>query len=72
MTLANYFCILSVSLKLEALSKEMKLRCPETLFNSGDLTLIRESLDPVNEKLQTWKGALESKRLRINVGKIKK
>ena len=47
----------------------------EGLFNeilyANDLVLMSESLEDLRERFQRWRRALEDKRLKVNVGKIK-
>ena len=57
-------------ISLEESSREMRSGWrPEKCFMF--FALIIESLDYIKKKLETWKGAVESKALRINVKKTK-
>ena len=51
---------------LEALSRKIRLGCPEYFFYTYELTL-----EGLKGKLEAQKGALESKGLRVNVKKTK-
>ena len=53
---------------LEGLSRS---ECPEELLYSDDLAIISETLECLNERLEAWKRALESKWWRVNVKKTK-
>ena len=52
---------------LEALCREIKPEFPEHLLYVDDLTLVSETLEGQKGILETSKGALESKGLRVNV-----
>ena len=56
---------------LEALSQEFRTGCPWEILYADDLVIIAESLDELLRKLATWKQKLETKGLRINMGKTK-
>ena len=56
---------------MEALSREFRVGCPWELLYADDLVMISESLEDLKEKLRTWKQGLESKGLKVNVGKTK-
>ena len=56
---------------LEVIYRTTRPGCPEELFYANDLALISETLEDLNGRLETWKGSLESKGLRINVRKTK-
>ena len=55
---------------LEQLSREIRSGCSELLY-ADDLALVNETLGSLKGRLETWKKALESKGLRVNVTKIK-
>ena len=56
---------------MEVLSREFRVGCPWELLYAHDLVMISESLKDLKEKLRTWKQGLESKGLKVNVGKTK-
>ena len=56
---------------LEALSREIRSGCPEELLYADDLALVSETLAELIEKLESWKSAMESKGLRVNLKKTK-
>ena len=56
---------------LEVLSREIRVGCPEELLYGNDLTLVSEILQGLKGRLEAWKGALESKGLRVKVKKTK-
>ena len=56
---------------LEALSRHFRKGLPWELFYADDLVLLVESREKLMEKTSIWKEGLESKGLRVNIGKIK-
>ena len=56
---------------LEALSREFREGLPMQLHHADDLVLMAESKELLMEKLRKWKNGMESKGLRVNVGKTK-
>ena len=56
---------------LEALSQEFRVGCPWELLYADDLVLIAESMEELVEKFNTWKEGIESKGLKVNMGKTK-
>jgi hypothetical protein len=56
---------------LEALSKEFREGLPWELLYADDLALLAESKAELLDKIKCWKEGLESKGLRVNVGKTK-
>ena len=56
---------------LEALSRHFRKGLPWTLFYADDLVLLAKSREILMEKIKIWKEGLESKGLRVNVGKTK-
>ena len=56
---------------LEALSRHFRKGLPWELFYADDLVLLAESREKLMEKISIWKEGLESKGLRVNVGKTK-
>ena len=56
---------------LEALSREMRLGCPEELLYADDLALVSETLESLKVKLEAWKHSLELGGLRVNLKKTK-
>ena len=56
---------------LETLSKEIRSRHSEELLYAGDLALVSKIREGLNRPLEAWKGAFETKRLRVNVKKTK-
>ena len=55
----------------EALSRHFRTGCPWELLYADDLVIIAETLSELMEKFRVWKGNIESKGLRVNVGKTK-
>ena len=56
---------------LEALSRDSRKGMPWELLYADDLAIISESLEELEERYVNWKNALESKGLRVNIGKTK-
>ena len=56
---------------LEALSREFRTGCPWELLYADDLMISAESMEELLVKLKTWKAEMESKGLRVNMGKTK-
>ena len=56
---------------LEALSREFRTGCPWELLYADDLVIADEDPIKLEEKLCTWKRNLESRGLRVNMGKTK-
>ena len=56
---------------MEALSRHFRTGCPWELLYADDLVIIAETLSELLEKFRVWKANLESKGLRVNVGKTK-
>ena len=56
---------------MEALSREFRTGCPWELLYADDLVIIAETIDELLTKLSNWKGAIENKGLRVNMGKTK-
>ena len=56
---------------MEALSRGSREGLPYELLFADDLVLIAESEDMLMEKLSKWKGDIEAKGLRVNLGKTK-
>ena len=56
---------------MEALSRHFRIGCPWELLHADDLVIIAEALDKLLEKFPVWKTNLETKGLRVNVGKTK-
>ena len=56
---------------LEALSREFKTGCPWELLYGEDLVISDEDPIKLKEMLSTWKRNLESRGLRVNMGKTK-
>ena len=56
---------------LEALSRHFRKGLPWELFYADDLVLLAETRELLMEKIRIWKEGLESKGLRVNVGKTK-
>ena len=52
---------------LEALSREFRLECPEELLYVFDLVLVSATLECLKWRLESWKGALGLKWVRVNV-----
>ena len=56
---------------MEALSQEFRTGCPWELLYADDLVIVAETLDELKSQLKQWKNGLESKELKVNVGKTK-
>ena len=56
---------------LEAISGQIRLGYPEKLLDADGLALVSKTLEGLKGRLETWKGALESKGLRVNVKRQK-
>ena len=56
---------------METLSHDFRTGCPWELLYAHDLVIIAEALSELLEKFRVWKANLESKGLRVNVGKTK-
>ena len=56
---------------MEALSIEFRTGCPWELLYADDLVIVAESAEELIHKLKIWKVNLESKGLRVNMGKTK-
>jgi len=56
---------------LEALSRDFKGGLPWELLYADDLALMAESEDELRQRIKTWKGGMEEKGLRVNMGKTK-
>ena len=54
---------------LEVLLGESRSECPEELLYADDLALVSKRLEGLKRRLESWKGALESKGLIVNVKK---
>ena len=56
---------------LEALSMEFRTGCPWELLYADDLVIIAKTMEELAVKLNKWKQGMESKGLRVNMGKTK-
>ena len=56
---------------LEALSREFREGLPWELLYADDLALLAESEELLIEKINRWKGGMERKGLKVNMGKTK-
>ncbi len=56
---------------MEALSRHFKTGCPWELLYADDLVIVSETIEDLKTSLKNWKNALETKGLRVNVGKTK-
>ena len=56
---------------LEALSRECRKGLPWELLYADDLVIIAESAEELERRFTTWKESIESKGLRVNLGKTK-
>ena len=56
---------------LEALSMEFRTGCPWELLYADDLVIIARTMEELTVKLKEWKDGMESKGLRVNMGKTK-
>ena len=67
LTLSPFLFIIA----LEVRSREIRSGYPEELLYADDLALVSETPEDLERRLEAWKGALESKGLRVNVKKTK-
>jgi len=56
---------------MEALSCEFRTSCPWEILYADDLVIVAETLEELLHKLRVWKTNIESKGLRVNMGKTK-
>ena len=56
---------------LEALSREFRSDVPWEMLYADDLVIIAEGLVELEERYLTWKNNIESKGLKVNIGKAK-
>ena len=56
---------------LEELSREIRSGYPEELLYTYDLAVVIKTLESMKERLEAWKGGLESKALTVNAKKTK-
>ena len=56
---------------MEAISRSFRHGLPFELLYADDLVLIAESEKELLERIEVWKGGLEAKGLRVNMGKTK-
>ena len=55
---------------METPSHEFRIGCPwELLYDDDDIVIAAESLDELKMILKNWKGVLEMRVLKINIGK---
>ena len=67
----SFHSLLQFTIVLEALSGDIRVGCPWELLYADDLVLMAESMEELVEKFQRWKDSMESKGLRVNIGKTK-
>ena len=56
---------------LEALSRDFRVGVPWKLLFADDLVIIATSLEECIDRVKAWKEAMESKVIRVNMGKTK-
>ena len=56
---------------MEALSREFRHGCPWELLYADDLVILADSMEEMMDRLSLWKVNLESKGLKVNMGKTK-
>lgn len=56
---------------LEALSREFGMKSPWELLYADDLVIIADNVEELKARLNIWKSSMESKGLRVNMGKTK-
>jgi len=56
---------------MEVISREARTGLPWELLYADDLVLIAKSEEELKEKIAKWKGCMEAKGMRVNVGKTK-
>ena len=56
---------------MEALSQEFRHGCPWELLYADDLCITADSIEDLKSRFQLWKLNLESKGLKVNIGKTK-
>ena len=59
------------TIALEALSRHFRKDLPWEVFYADGLVLLAESREILMEKIKIWKEGLESKGLKVNIGKTK-
>ena len=55
----------------EALSREFSVGCPWEILYADDLVIFAETCESLLTKMAVWKNCLESKGLKVNMGKTK-
>ena len=60
-----------VIIVLEALSRDFRVGVPWELFFADDLVIIATSIEECVARVEAWKKGMESKGLRVNMGKTK-
>ena len=63
--------LLLFGIVMEALSCECCIGCPWELLYGDDLVIMSDDLEDLKMQLQAWRTSLETRGLRINVGKTK-
>jgi hypothetical protein len=56
---------------LEALSREFRAGLPMELLYADDLVVMADTMEGLKERIETWKGGMECKGLRVNLSKTK-
>ena len=56
---------------LEALSRKCCVGCPWEMLYAGDLVILAETFEGLMRKMAVWKNGLESRGLKVNMGKTK-
>ena len=59
------------AIAMEALSRECRIGSPRELLYANDLVIMSDNLGDLKIQLQTWGTSLETRGLKINVGKTK-
>ena len=63
-------CLLLI-IVLEALSHKFRAGCPWEILYANDLVILAEIFEGLMTKIAVWKNGLESKVLKVNMGKTK-
>ena len=62
---------ISCRMSMEALSREVRVGCPWEMLYADDLVILDETFEGLMTKMAEWKNGLESKGLKVNMGKTK-
>ena len=62
---------LPFAIVMEAVTFECRIGCPWKLLYADDLVIMRDNLEDLKVQLQAWRTFLDTRGLRINMGKTK-